>query len=137
MYILQVTNDCKWEKFSIVVEQNEQTRGERKLLLVFPVKVAPLPTEVLYAGDGVLHELRAKWELLALGAKTYRAPHLQQSQPATYPAVNLHVDGAQIAVGSADVDELNQRSNTDALRRRGKVTHIRPKAEKIGWVEFL
>ena len=30
------------------------------LLLVLPVEVAPLSTEVLYASDGVLHELRAK-----------------------------------------------------------------------------
>lgn len=34
-----------------------------------------------------------------------------------YPAVNLYVDGVEVAVGSADVDELNQRSNADALRR--------------------
>lgn len=40
-----------------------------------------------------------------------------------YPAVNLYVDGVKVAVGSADIDELDQRSNTDALwRRERKIT---------------
>lgn len=55
--------------------------------------------------------------------KTYiRLPHLHL-QSVAYPAVNLYVDSVKIAVGSADIDELNQRSNTDALwRREGKIT---------------
>lgn len=34
----------------------------------------------------------------------------------TYPAVDLHVDGAHVAVGPADVDELDQRPNADSLQ---------------------
>lgn len=43
--------------------------------------------------------------------------HLKQSRPEAYPAVNLYIDGAKIAVGFADVDVLDQRSDTDALWR--------------------
>lgn len=35
-----------------------------------------------------------------------------------YPAVHFHVDGADVAVGSADVDELDQRPNADSLQAR-------------------
>lgn len=34
-----------------------------------------------------------------------------------YPAVDLHVNGAEVAVGFADVDELDQRPDADPLRR--------------------
>lgn len=88
--------------------------------------MAPLSTEVLYAGYGVLHELKAKWDLLTLCAKTYSQPHLQQYQSVAYPAVNLYIDGVKIAVGSTDIDELNQRSNTDALWRRERKMQQNP-----------
>lgn len=41
-------------------------------------------------------------------------------QSVTYPAVNLYINGFKVAVCSSDVDELNQRSDTDALWGRGK-----------------
>lgn len=34
----------------------------------------------------------------------------------TYPAVDLNIDGVKIAVCSANIDELNQWPNTDALQ---------------------
>lgn len=49
--------------------ENELGGRERKFLLVLPVEMAPLSTEVLYAGYGVLHELKAKWDLLTLCTK--------------------------------------------------------------------
>lgn len=47
-------------------------------------------------------------------------PHLHQWQSSldAYPAVNLHVDGVKVTVGSADIDELDQGSNADTLWRR-------------------
>lgn len=75
---------------------------------------APLSTEVLDASYGVLHELRANQEsqncVKTQGVIFYSTPTL-----ATYPAVNLNIDGVEIAVGSANIDELDQRPNTDAL----------------------
>lgn len=57
----------------LFAEQNEQKR--EKFLLVLPVEVAPLSTEVLYARYGVLHELRAKRELWPPFATTIRQLH--------------------------------------------------------------
>ena len=49
--------------------------------------------------------------------------------PPSYPAMNLCVDGVKVTVGSADVDELNQGSDTDSLgqaERRGRVKNKTP-----------
>lgn len=56
--------------------------------LVLPVEMTPLSTEILYSCHCVLHQ----------------------------PAVNLYVDCLHIAVCSPYVDELDQRSDTDALK---------------------
>lgn len=37
-----------------------------------------------------------------------------------YPGVNLYINGFNLVVCSSDVDDLNQRSDADALRGRGK-----------------
>lgn len=77
---------------------------------------APLSTEVLYASYGVLHELRAKEGKSTRHENAW--DHIYSSPtPLTYPAVNLNIDGVKIAIGSANVDELNQRPNTDALQK--------------------
>lgn len=34
----------------------------------------------------------------------------------TYPAVDLNIDGVQVAVRSANIDELDEWPNTDALQ---------------------
>lgn len=39
-----------------------------------------------------------------------------------YPTMDLYVDGLKVAVGSADVDELDQWSDADALWSRGLMT---------------
>lgn len=91
------------------------------VLLVLPVMVAPLATEVLYASDGVLHQLRTMGGSLDTCKDARLA--LRQPRPAwPHPAVDFHVDGAHVAVGSADVDELDQRSNADSLRGREQST---------------
>lgn len=43
----------------------------------------------------------------------------------SYPAVDLHVNGAEVAVGFADVDELDQRTDADPLRR-GDRAQVKP-----------
>lgn len=62
---------------------------DREDLLVFPVVVAPLTTQVLDPTDHVLH----------------------------HSGVDLHVDGVQVLVGSPDVHVLDDGTDADALTR--------------------
>lgn len=52
-----------------------------------------------------------------------------------YPAVDLHVNGAEVAVGSADVDELDQRPDADPLRREDR-PHVRPSLDSDVGIVF-
>lgn len=52
-----------------------------------------------------------------------------------YPAVDLHVNGAEVAVGSADVDELDQRPDADPLRR-GDRSQVRPSLDSDVGIVF-
>jgi hypothetical protein len=80
--------------------------------------VTPLSAEVLDSRKRVLHYLRgeSKDHLIMHADMCCENVYMPVNmKPPSYPAMNLRIDGVKVAVGSADVDELNQRSDTDSL----------------------
>ena len=56
----------------------------------------------------------------------------------THPAVDLHVDGVQVLVGSPDVDVFDDGTDADSLRRRPQRKHVRISSLPImHWTDLI